>query len=381
MPEKHAKNAPSAAHRWLIGGCSGSTTLAQIVADVESPYAARGTRAHALIEYCLKKGIWMASGTPKKVRKDLDQEDLDAVQFFLDFVNYQRQLMGQDTRVLAETVCSAETFLRDCYGTRDLVLWNRRRVSVIDYKHGSGLFVPIQDNPQLLVYLLGTWVQLRDEVDVDAVWEIGIVQPRCNHSGPKIRFQRVTLKELNEFSKKLVEYGENFDPFRFIPGEHCHWCAGTTICPALIQKTIETMHAAQIEEADPNDLGVVEWVLSNRDTLRSFLEDVEERALHIRRRGGKIPGYKLVQGTKRAKWSSGDLAMVDKIREAVASSDDLFMDEDDLIDIKPKAIGTVKRFLGAEFIKENTYTPDGDTVLVPVGDKRQEVGEFADFED
>ena len=379
MPEKHAKNAPSAAHRWLIGGCSGSTTLAQIVAEVESPYAARGTRAHALIEYCLKKGIWTASGTPKKVRKNLDREDLDAVQFFLDFVNYQRQLMGRDTRVLSEAVCSAERFLRDCYGTRDLVLWNRRRVSVIDYKHGSGVYVPIQDNPQLLIYLIGTWLQLRKEVDDDAVWEIGIVQPRCNHSGPKVRFQKVTLDEMHEFSLKLVEYGETFDPFRFIPGEHCHWCAGSTICPALIQKSIEMMHAAQIEEADPNDLGVIEWVLSNREVLRNFVKDVEDRALYVKRRGGNIAGFKLVQGTKRAKWSSGDLLMVDKIREAIEN--DPTISEDDLIDIKPKAIGTVKRFLGETFIKENTYTPDGDTVLVPVDDKRQEVGAFSDFED
>lgn len=379
MPEKHAKNAPSAAHRWLIGGCSGSTTLAQIVADVESPYAARGTRAHALIEYCLKKGIWAATGTPKKVRKDLDDEDLAAVQFFLDFVDYQRQLMGRRTEVLAETVCSAELFLRDCYGTRDLVLWTPRRISVIDYKHGSGLFVPIQDNPQLMIYLIGTWLELQELVEDDAIWEIGIVQPRCNHSGPKVRFQQITVEDLKEFSLKLVNYGENFDPFRFIPGDHCHWCAGSTICPALMKRTIETMHAAQIEEADPNDLGVVEWVLSNRDTLRNFIKDVEDRALYIKRRGGNIPGFKLVQGTKRAKWSSGDLFMVDTIRKAI--EEEPFISEDDLIDIKPKAIGTVKRFLGEKFIKKNTFTPEGETTLVPEGDKRPEVGAYSDFQD
>ncbi|MEJ2567483.1 MAG: DUF2800 domain-containing protein, partial [candidate division WOR-3 bacterium] len=66
MAKKHAKNSPSAAHRWLEGGCSGSTTLNQIVAQVESPYAVRGTHAHALIEYCLKHDIWTALKAPKE---------------------------------------------------------------------------------------------------------------------------------------------------------------------------------------------------------------------------------------------------------------------------------------------------------------------------
>lgn len=379
MPEKHAKNSPSAAHRWLDGTCSGSTTLSQIVTSIESPYAARGTRAHALIEYCIQKGIWTATGAPRKVRKDLNEEDLVAVQFFLDFVDFHRHLMGPDTRVLSESVCSVEKFLKDCYGTRDLVLWNRRHVSVIDYKHGSGVFVPIENNPQLMIYLLGTWLELRKKVEPDAVWEIGIIQPRCNHTGPKVRFQRVDIETLMSFRDRLVEYGETFDPFRFVPGEHCHWCAGSTICPALIQKSIEMMHAAQIEEADPNDLGVIEWVLANREALHNFIKDVEDRALYVRRRGQRIPGYKLVKANKRAKWSSGNLLMVDHIRKAIA--DDPTIHEDDVIDISPKAIGTVKRFLDDAFIKEHTYTPDGDTVLVPVTDKRPEVGAFADFED
>jgi hypothetical protein len=374
MPEKHAKNSPSAAHRWLIGTCSGSTTLSQIVASTESPYAARGTRAHALIEYCLIKGIWTASGTPRKVRKDLDEEDLDAVQFFLDFVNFRRHIMGV-CEIFAETKCSVELFLRDCYGTRDLVLWNRRRVTVIDYKHGSGVYVHIKDNPQLMIYLLGTLLELREEVDGDTIWEIGIIQPRCNHTGPKIRFQQVTLEDLHKFSMKLIEYGETFDPFRFVPGEHCHWCAGSTVCPALIQKSIEAMHTAKVEGADPNDLGVIEWVLANKEPLQSFIKDVEDRALYIRRRGGNIAGYKLVRATKRAKWIHDNDKMVRILKDEAGDG------FEQCIETKPKAIGKVREILGEDFIFENTETPEGDTVLAPVSDKRKEVGAFADFMD
>ena len=52
---KHALLSPSSAHRWLA--CPPSARLTEHMPDTVSPYAAEGTRAHALCEETLTRSL------------------------------------------------------------------------------------------------------------------------------------------------------------------------------------------------------------------------------------------------------------------------------------------------------------------------------------
>src|SRR5436190_23896954 len=84
---EHSELAPSAASRWMV--CPGSIRLCRIVPPApSSSYAAEGTLAHELAEYCLAKGKSASDDMSGTIFRGmlLDQEFCDSVQVYLDYV-------------------------------------------------------------------------------------------------------------------------------------------------------------------------------------------------------------------------------------------------------------------------------------------------------
>ena len=50
----------------------------------------------------------------------------------------------------------------DMGGTADVIIRSNREIEVIDYKHGRGVYVPVKDNTQLIIYALGVLNKMED---------------------------------------------------------------------------------------------------------------------------------------------------------------------------------------------------------------------------
>lgn len=118
------------------------------------------------------------------------------------------------------------------FGTADFVSYNPddKYLRVIDYKHGSGLVVEVEDNTQLLYYALGAVSTLPYPF---RALELCIIQPRAFHPKGHIRKWIIGVERLLEFEHELkaaAKRTEAADPV-FKAGDHCFFCGAIDICP------------------------------------------------------------------------------------------------------------------------------------------------------
>jgi len=180
LPE-HSPLGASGSYRWLPepygGDCTASVGLSPAMEDPESEYAAEGTAAHTLAAACLNKGddAWHRIGA-RIFGKDLiyspseglnkgailvTKEMADAVQVFLDDV--RKRYPNQQINKSSATNTYVEYFFYRpelhplFYGQADFVFvdYANRVLHVHDYKHGAGIVVDVQRNPQCMYYGVG----------------------------------------------------------------------------------------------------------------------------------------------------------------------------------------------------------------------------------
>ncbi|MDE2021066.1 MAG: DUF2800 domain-containing protein, partial [Patescibacteria group bacterium] len=154
----HSPLGASSAERWLH--CPGSVTLAKkiVLPDAEeSEYAKEGTAAHEAAAFCLKHDFdsWEVIG------QDFGgivctREMAEALQTYISHV---RMLMAQHWMIEARIGGDPNTRPhKDFYGTVDFAAYTDRRnepLHVADYKHGVGISVDAEQNPQLMYYAYG----------------------------------------------------------------------------------------------------------------------------------------------------------------------------------------------------------------------------------
>lgn len=200
-------------YRWA--NCSGSVRLLKALADAgvkdqDSEYAAEGHKAHAVGEYRLRTGMWPANVTPAMK---------EAVKIYTDFVE---QVGGV---LLVEHSFDLSAIHTGCFGTSDAVVWDTfsRRLMVIDYKHGAGVFVDVPGNMQLQYYALGCLLTLPYEPE-EVI--LVVVQPRIPHEQGPIRWWERTPEELRRFGEDLMRYAEaTEDPKACLTaGPWCMFC-------------------------------------------------------------------------------------------------------------------------------------------------------------
>ena len=140
----------------------------------------------------------------------------------------------------------------DTGGTADAILDASTELEVVDYKHGRGVYVPVEDNKQTLSYLLGA---------VEAAgwrhrgYRHTIIQPRHPQGG--VESQDVTPDALKEFQRDLALAAKVVDNARehaeaqgkryglgamtdyMKAGDHCIFCPLKAECP--IQARMESV--------------------------------------------------------------------------------------------------------------------------------------------
>lgn len=258
----HAKLSPSAYARWM--NCPGSVALIEdLDIDGGTSFAAEeGTAAHALGEKCLLDESNAADHLGVKIYGDfkVTEEMAEAVQVYLDFIRGCINAAENDfidTKLEVEVKCSLRSYRIPGLdgGTSDTLLTHEdHSIHVIDYKHGKGVAVEIENNGQLMQYGLGAVLKQHNPDNMIIV--LTIVQPRAFHPDGPIRSIEMKGKDLIKWgAKTLVPAAkatlEKDAPL--IPGEsQCRWCAARGNCTALYKRTQEVAIADFKDETFPD---------------------------------------------------------------------------------------------------------------------------------
>lgn len=207
----HAIFSPSSAYRWI--NCPASAKLNAKYDDKPSAASIQGTKAHAVAEECLTKGI-EATGT--KCSRAMAAH----VQRYL---NYISELKHENSEVHVEKKLDFSNYVPKGFGTADCIIINDKSAHLIDLKYGRGL-VYATNNQQLMLYALGLlcWKPLIRSVTLH------IAQPRVNNFN-SCNYSIDEIVNFGVHAGKAAQQGLSLDP-PFLRGSHCRYCKHINDC-------------------------------------------------------------------------------------------------------------------------------------------------------
>lgn len=332
----HSVLGASSSKRWI--NCPGSVALTRDLPDDDSEDAKLGTSAHELANLCLDHHQDAIEYIGRKVHEHfVDDEMAEAVQSYLDEC---RLYTGEGWTYWVERKFSLERFNPPVpmFGTGDFVAYHpeQRIIVVVDYKHGVGINVQIQDNPQLRYYALGAVVTLDPTLQIDRV-RMTIVQPRVA-TGLKVKTDEIPIHDLVDWTGELMLHAAQTQapgaPLR--AGSWCRdtFCKARGRCP---EEAAEALRTAQVEFDDIVDLApdlviteeaffrAVEAgqapalapvrLMGGRElgalkrfsvVLEGFLKTLDEACLAHIAQGGDVEGWKVVDKRPTTRWSPTD---------------------------------------------------------------------------
>lgn len=368
----HAKLAPSAASRWIA--CPGSIAASARWPDEETAAAAEGTFAHDIAARCLEScspAVCLLGATDgvHVVDKDMAAH----LQTYLDVVDSLGgvRMVEQKVRLVG--------LREDIEGTADAVLYEDGVLHVVDLKYGAGVFVAVEDNPQLKIYALGCLLEIapREHWGVDWV-TIHIVQPR-HHQGPAHRSVDIDTRELLAWGKDILipaAAKTEEEDAAFQAGDHCRFCPAKPGCPELRETSLaRAQHLFEGETLEPKTEGLppvdmmdpveIASCLGAFATIETWIKAVREHAYTEAARGVEIPGYKIVDKKSNRAWKDADTTQA--ILEAYIDEDDIFAKR------KLVSPAQAEKLLPKDqrsIVESLAHKPPSGTVLVPESDKR-----------
>lgn len=336
----HARLSPSSFDRVIA--CPASVRMKEVSPPSPSSAAAmEGTYAHAMGE---AKAIRAFGLKPRHLDHttvpSLSDADRGEIEHHTDgYVRFLQERVGpQDTLMLEVRL---DTGLPNCWGTADAAIlrpaWNN--VEVIDLKYGRGHDVPIENNPQLMLYGLGLLNMAEPLFDVDTI-TLAIYQPRL--SG--VKEIQLTREELLEWRDTVALPAAKLaltDDAPFGPSDDaCRWCPAAGVCLARADQVMSAFDDLSETTIDLMSPELLAKALSCVDGIEAWCGDVRKAALHQAYEGNvEVPGYKVV-------WRAGRRYIADPI--ALAERLGLEHDKVYTMEPKPVALGKIERLAGKE---------------------------------
>lgn len=360
-PNQHALLSASSAHRWM--GCTPSARLEQEFADQESEAAAEGSAAHALAEHKLRKALKLRSRKPvsKYDSDEMDDYTTGYVEFIMEALA-EAKLNCPDPQVLIEQKLDFSCYVPDGFGTGDCLIVASPRLHVIDFKYGLGVLVDAYQNPQMMLYALGSLRIFDCLYDITEV-AMTIYQPRREN----VSTWTISVDELREWAETTLKpkadlafKGEG----EYTPGSWCQFCRAAVKCRARAEAKLEL---ARFEFAQPPLLTdeEIEEILGKLDDLTKWANEIVAYAQDAAINHGKEwSGFKLVESRTNRKYTDEDAVAR---AAAAAGYHDIYRKSLIPITEMEKLMGkqTFKDVLGGLVIK-----PAGRPTLVPASDKR-----------
>lgn len=383
----HSILGASSAARWM--NCPGSVRLSRDIERTTSVYAEEGTAAHALAEWCLRRGEdaekyrgnFLAAGKDGYIVQlgaagegfEITEEMVDAVREYLDTIRAD-MIDNPHSKLEIEKQFKLDEFYPGMWGTNDAMLVEPYgKLIIYDFKYGRGHVVNVEENPQLQYYALGGYLGS----DCEEV-ELVIVQPRGRHKDGTVRRWNIGIDNLLEWAKgELIPAAEATEP-RDAPCIVGPWCADT-FCPVqgacaavlgfakdVVQSDLSTVELPNPDTLSQNDLI---RVLDSTGLLRSWLTGVEGYAQALLEKGESIPGYKLVRKRAYRRWAD-EQKTIDYLTAKAGKKLMIYEQKLRSPAQMEKAIKTLKLPV---IIEDLIETPEGGLTIAPESDKRPAV--------
>ena len=358
---KHALLSASSSHRWL--NCPPSARLCESYEDKGSDYAAEGTAAHTLCEYKLKValGIHAKDPTADLTYYNAEMEDCanGYAAYILELVETAKQACT-DPVVLIEQRLDFSKYVEGGFGTGDCLVIADGTLHIVDYKHGQGVLVEADDNPQMKLYALGA-LELFDGIyDIDTV-SMTIYQPRRSNVSTHTVFKESLYQWAEEVLKPAAELAYAGDG-EFNCGDWCQFCRAKHECRARAERNLElARYDFKLPPLLEDD--EVEGILEKLDALVSWASNIKEYALLAALGGKQWSGWKLVEGRSNRRYTD-ETAVVEAVSTAGF----------DPYERKVLGITAMTSLLGKKRFEEVLggfiEKPPGKPTLVPENDKR-----------
>ena len=360
----HALLSASSSHRWLE--CPPSARLCSGKEDRASPYAKEGTDCHELCAYLVEKSLGRDVTDPTENLEYYDSQMQECAESYRDFVVEQIEAIKRncpDPLVLIEQRLDFSNWVKDGFGTGDCLIVSDGLLSVIDYKHGLGVLVSANNNPQLMCYALGALNLFDGLYDIEKV-SMTIFQPRRDNVSTFTMSKDDLLLWADDVLRptaKLAYDGKG----QFKAGEHCQFCKVKASCRKRAEHNLE-LAKYDFEPPATLDDSEIEDILHRVDDLVSWASDVKDYALRRALSGTHYDGFKVVEGRSVRKFCDEKVVA----EAAIAAGFDPF--EKKLLGITAMtSLMGKKKFedvLGSFVIR-----PRGKPTLVAIEDKRPEM--------
>ena len=393
-PKDHAKASASGAHRWL--NCTMAPTYEQQFPDNDpGPYAKEGTLAHKICELTAEYNAGEITKRKfnsqiKKCREDplFQEEMIKTAEVYGQYIWENVTGLPGKPYQKQEVRVDFSDYVPEGFGTSDCLIIGGNRLIVVDYKHGKGVPVSAENNPQMRLYALGALKQYGMFYPVETV-TMAIVQPRITDEVSEETITRDELLAWGERIKPIAEKAVTGIGAEFKEGSWCRFCKGKAVCRARA----ENMTALEDFKDLPIDGKLTEDekaqrsaaigagftlppVLTDADVgnllyrgeqLVTWYNDLKEYALDAILNGKDIPGWKAVAGRSIRAFDDADQAFED-IKKAG-------YEEAMLYERKPKTLAELEKMIGkkqfAEIVGSHVVKPMGKPTLVDQSDKRE----------
>lgn len=373
MPTQHALLSASSAHRWLH--CTGSPLLEKEFPDTTSVYAQEGTLAHELCELKLKKyttvmpkGAYTRAHN-KIMKSELWQNEMESTsETYLEYVKEIMLACEIAPVVLIEKRVDFSQYVPEGFGTADCLILAGDTLHVVDYKHGKGVVVDADHNPQMMLYALGAMDELSLLYRFKSVHMV-IVQPRVNN-----------ISEFTMSAEDLRSWGESVVKPKaeaaisgngtFEAGDWCRFCRAKQQCKTRYESN-DSLYPELSVQHDPrlitlDELG--EYLRRGRD-MAAWLEDMKEYALSESLAGAEVPGWKAVEGRGSRAFTDTDEAVDTLVKNGI--------DESVLYERRVLTLAQMEKAVGkkvfGELVGDLVVKNPGKPTLVEESDKRPRI--------
>lgn len=373
MPTQHALLSASGAHRWLH--CTGSPLLEKDFPDSTSVYAQEGTLAHELCE--LKLMAYTGEITKRKLtsmknklmKSELWQPEMESTsEAYLDYIKDITMSYTVKPVILTEKRVDFSRYVPEGFGTADCLILAGDTLHVVDYKHGKGVVVDADHNPQMMLYALGAMSELSLLYRFKFV-HMTIVQPRVNN-----------ISEFTMTADDLIEWGETVVKPKaeaaisghgeFEAGDWCRFCRAKQQCKTRYESN-DSLYPELSERHDPRLITLTElgeYLRRGRD-MAAWLEDMKEYALSESLAGADVPGWKAVEGRGSRAFTDTDEAVDTLIKNGI--------DESVLYERRVLTLAQMEKAVGkkafGEIVGNLVVKNPGKPTLVEESDKRPKI--------
>jgi hypothetical protein len=376
----HSPLGGSAAERFI--NCPGSVRLAEKMRpgllSVEPDYTRHGIAAHKMVAYCLGNYLDAWEAMDKDWGCVFAPDEIRSIQSFIDLVRrridvFKSAYGGQSPTILIEFPIHEPALHELFYGTLDVGIVAGDEGEIIDYKHGAGIAVDAENNPQLMYYGVGFAQSMPELRKI----RLRIGQPRAYHPDGPDRSWELSVEDLMQwYDKTLQPAMERADPRSgawysdgvevdpgLNPGEWCRFCPVKRQCPALENQILDLV--GTVVEMQSNDTvgRLYQMIPSVKMKIKAIEDEVTRR--NFADPTNLIPGSKIVTSKSNRVWKDGADIEAAKVFGTAAFEPAHLK--------SPYALEQEFGNKAKQLTKLHAYSADAGYTTAPVSDKRKAV--------